>query len=167
MSPMDVVKQRRQLNLVSYKGNIDCAKNIIKHEGIRALYAGYTTTITMTVPYNAIYFPVYEVVREIMKKKQTNYADYNIITHLTAGAVAGVVAAAITNPLDVAKTRLQTQGDIGNNYKGMIDAMKQIGKQQGLSGYTRGIVPRMIFNAFSAGICWSTYEYLKYLLGAK
>lgn len=166
MSPVDVIKQRMQLNKVAYKGNIDCMKKIFRGEGIKAFYAGYTTTITMTIPYNAIYFPVYEIIREVMKKRQIDYYDYNIFTHIFAGAVAGVVAAAFTNPLDVAKTKLQTQGDLGNNYRGMLDALINIKHELGYAGYLRGIVPRMVFHSFSAGICWATYEYFKFILKA-
>jgi len=67
----------------------------------------------------------------------------------------------------VIRTRLQTQGDLGIVYKGMIDCMKNIYVTEGLFGFLRGIVPRMIFNSLSAGISWTTYEYLKYILGAE
>lgn len=70
----------------------------------------------------------------------------------------------MTNPLDVAKTRLQTQSDTGVYYNGMIDALKKIKAVEGWAGFARGIVPRMIFFSMAAGIQFGTYEYVKYAL---
>jgi hypothetical protein len=75
---------------------------------------------------------------------------------------AGATAAALTNPLDVAKTRLQTQSDTGVYYNGMRDVISHIKRTEGWTGFTRGIIPRMIFFSMAAGIQWGTYEYIKY-----
>lgn len=74
---------------------------------------------------------------------------------------AGIFAAALTNPLDVIKTRLQIQSDLGVYYKGMFDATKTIYKTEGLYAFSRGMVPRMLFHSMSASIVWGTYEYVK------
>lgn len=76
---------------------------------------------------------------------------------------AGAFAAALTNPLDVAKTRLQTQSDVGIYYKGMVHAFMSIKETDGIKGYAKGLGPRMIFHSMSAGILWGTYEYVKYV----
>jgi len=75
-----------------------------------------------------------------------------------------MLAGGITNPFDVAKTRLQTQGDIGTKYSGMFNTMSTIWKEEGLSGYLRGIKPRIALHSMSAAISWLTYEWMKYFL---
>jgi solute carrier family 25 iron transporter 28/37 len=166
LCPMDAIKQRRQLNVKQYSGTMHCARTVIKNEGIKALYAGYTTTVSMNIPYGAIYFPMYEMSKKFFNKlfKNENEDNHVAYVHTLAGGFAGVIASGITNPLDVAKTRLQTQGDLGVSYKGMMDAMYKIWIEEGAVGFMRGIGPRMMFNSMSAGICWTVYEYLKYFL---
>lgn len=164
ITPMDAVKQRRQLSLTAYRGTWHCLTTILKKEGIGALYAGYTTTLTMNIPFHSIYFNVYEFLRKQLTIEKNN-KEFSTQLHLAAGAGAGMAAAGITNPLDVAKTRLQTRGEINVHYKGMVNTLKQIWANEGVRGLSRGIVPRMIFHSFSAAILWTTYEYLKYCLG--
>lgn len=89
---------------------------------------------------------------------------YDLKLHLLGGAGAGVVASGFTNPFDVAKTRLQTQGDVGKRYGGMLDALRTIWKEEGIGGYARGMRPRMLFHATSGAICWGTYETVKHLI---
>jgi len=161
MTPADAVKQRMQLNVNPYRNIIHCILSVRQSEGIFALYAGYTTTITMSVPYNAIYFASYETIRKMLSKDLNEYSPF---TYCVAGGGAGSVAAAITNPLDVAKTRLQTQGETGRHYRGMLDALVTIWKTEGVAGYTRGIGPRVLFYSTSSAVCWSVYEYFKNLL---
>jgi solute carrier family 25 iron transporter 28/37 len=89
---------------------------------------------------------------------------YDLKLHLLGGAGAGVVASGFTNPFDVAKTRLQTQGDVGKRYGGMLDALRTIWVEEGIGGYARGMRPRMLFHATSGAICWGTYETVKHLI---
>jgi len=167
MTPMDVVKQRRQLNVKAYRGTWHCLKSVIRLEGFGALYAGFTTTIVMNIPFHSIYFNVYEFLRQHLKNRQEEKDSLAFSTqlHFVAGAGAGSAAAAITNPLDVAKTKLQTRGDLGYHYKGMIKTLSRIWVNEGIGGLTRGIFPRMLFHSFSAAILWTTYEYMKYCFG--
>jgi len=163
MTPLDVVKQKRQLNLKTYIGTFNCMRTVIAVEGFRALYAGYTTTLFMNIPFHAIYFNVYEFLRKLMYKSD----KFSPGVHFLSGAGAGSFAAGITNPLDVAKTRLQTQGDIGGrHYHGMFRTVYSIWIDEGIRGLSRGIFPRILFHSFSASILWTTYEYFKYILGA-
>lgn len=49
----------------------------------------------------------------------------------------------------------------------MVHAIVRIGKEEGPRAYFKGVVPRMFFHSLSGGICWTAYEYLKYILGAR
>jgi len=162
MTPMDAIKQRMQLGAREYHSLAHCTKSIIRNEGFSALYASYTTTLIMNVPYVAIYFASYESLRRVLKRGSEN--EFDPMAHCLAGGGAGMLAGALTNPFDVAKTRLQTQGDIGIKYKGMLNTMRTIWKEEGKNGYLRGLRPRIILHSTSAAISWLTYEWMKYLL---
>lgn len=69
------------------------------------------------------------------------------------GAAAGAIAAALTTPLDVCKTVLNTQQD-GAKAQGMRDAFKQVYRHGGITGYFRGLYARVLFQAPATGICW-------------
>lgn len=80
-------------------------RSIAKAEGVAALYVGLPTTLIMNIPYGCIMMPVNESVRKLVNPS----GGYSISASMIAGCAAGAVAAAGTNPLDVIKTRLQTQ----------------------------------------------------------
>lgn len=157
---------------------IHCLKHILRTEGVWSLYRGYTTTFLMNIPYASIYYASYESSKKLWRSFlesffpshfSTNHQTrYDTITHLLSGGVAGTLAGGITNPLDVTKTRLQVgeDGGHGKPYRGMMNTMKRIWKEHGWCGYLRGIKPRMAFHATSAAICWTTYEYVKFVLYA-
>lgn len=83
---------------------------------------------------------------------------YSPLTHVTAGGIAGAVAAAVTTPLDVCKTLLQTRGSSDDaairKARGMSDAFSIIWQRQGLAGFARGITPRILTNVPSNALCW-------------
>ena len=163
-TPMDSVKQRLQLGVKDYAGVWDCCKKTYRSQGFwRGFYSGYTTTLVMNVPYSGVYFSTYELLKRLMLKDEKEHSN---IVNCLAGGGAGVVSAAITNPLDVARTRLQTQLDIlsTRKYNNMHHAVKILWKEEGMRGLTSGIYPRMIFHSTSAAICWVTYEYMKRIL---
>ncbi|CAM8967308.1 unnamed protein product [Rhodiola kirilowii] len=164
-TPMDMVKQRLQLSSSPYKGVRDCVRRVFKEEGFRAFYASYRTTVLMNAPFTAVHFATYEAAKKgLMEVSPENASDESWVVHATAGAGAGALAAALTTPLDVVKTQLQCQGVCGcDRFKsGSIgDVVKTIITKDGYRGLLRGWLPRMLFHAPAAAICWSTYEAAK------
>lgn len=111
ITPMDVVKQRLQLKSSPYKGVMDCVKKVAMEEGIGAFYVSYRTTVVMNAPFTAVHFATYEAAKRGGMEVLPEIAgdEETLIVHATAGAAAGALAAAVTTPLDVVKTRLQCQ----------------------------------------------------------
>lgn len=161
-TPMDLVKQRLQLSNSPYKGVLDCVRRVIREEGFRAFYASYKTTVLMNAPFTAVHFTTYEAAkRALMEVSPDSANDERFVVHATAGAAAGALAAAVTTPLDVVKTQFQCQGVCGCDrfVSGSIrDVIRTIIKKDGYHGLLRGWMPRMLFHAPAAAICWSTYE---------
>lgn len=88
-----------QLRNSPYRSVMQCAKTVYAREGLTAFYVSYPTTLTMSVPFTAVQFSVYESLKSLINPD----GSYSPITHVTAGGLAGGVAAAVTTPLDVAK----------------------------------------------------------------
>lgn len=68
--------------------------------------------------------------------------------------MAGAVAAAVTTPLDVCKTVLNTQQG-GVRVQGMIHAFKIVYRYAGIRGYFRGLSARILYQMPATAICWS------------
>jgi solute carrier family 25 iron transporter 28/37 len=60
VTPLDVVKQRLQVQNSRYAGVMHCIRTVFATEGLRAFYASYPTTVAMNVPYQAVHFAAYE-----------------------------------------------------------------------------------------------------------
>ncbi|KAF2649615.1 mitochondrial carrier protein [Lophiostoma macrostomum CBS 122681] len=116
--PSEVLKTRLQLqgrynnphfnSGYNYRSTIDAARTIARSEGFGALFYGYKATLWRDLPFSALQFAFYEEERGLAKR----YVGSNniglpleILTAATAGGMAGVM----TTPLDVVKTRIQTQ----------------------------------------------------------
>ncbi|KAI4340329.1 hypothetical protein MLD38_025179 [Melastoma candidum] len=162
LTPMDMIKQRLQLHNSPYKGVLDCVRKVLREEKFRAFYASYRTTVVMNAPFTAMHFSTYEATKRcLMEVSPESMEDEGWVVHATAGAAAGALAAAVTTPLDVVKTQLQCQGVCGcDRLKtgSMRDVIKIIVEKDGYRGLMRGWMPRMLFHAPAAAICWSTYE---------
>lgn len=174
MNPCEVIKQRLQVYDSPYKGVFNCANHILRTEGITAFYRSFTTQLTMNIPFHCVHFLTYEFMRESLNPE----GGYNPKAHLWAGAAAGGIAAAVTNPLDVAKTLLNTQekgvvleASIKKSHAkkrlvvtGMFNALRTIHMLRGFKGYFRGMQARVIYQMPSCAISWSVYEFFKHYL---
>lgn len=164
MNPFDVIKQRMQLQGNNYTSVLNCARELYKNEGLRTFFVSYPTTLTMTVPFTAIQFATYEWAKKLLNPSDS----YSPLTHVVAGGCAGATAAALTTPLDVAKTLLQTRGcssdPIIRDAKGMGQAFKIIHQREGLRGFFRGLTPRIFTHMPSNALCWLSYESFRFML---
>jgi solute carrier family 25 iron transporter 28/37 len=195
MTPFDTVKQRMQLGY--YKNITDCFKTVIRKEGMGALYLSLPTTLALNIPYGMVMVAVNESAREYLNSGSNQVSLYS---SMIAGSLAGAISAAVTNPLDVIKTRLQTQylepmsfsaaipaecapvvnvhmssGSAvaesagtsilqNSKVKGAFQAARQIASEEGLRGFQRGIVTRMMVHAPAVAVSWTAYEAVKQAL---
>lgn len=116
--PSEVLKTRLQLqgrynnpffnSGYNYRSTWDACKTIARQEGFGALYSGYKATIFRDLPFSALQFAFYEQEQRLAKEwvDSPNIGlGLEIATATSAGGLAGV----LTCPLDVVKTRTQTQ----------------------------------------------------------
>ncbi|KAK4181804.1 mitochondrial carrier domain-containing protein [Triangularia setosa] len=116
--PSEVLKTRLQLqgrynnphftSGYNYKGTTDALRTIVRNEGASALFYGYGATLWRDLPYSALQFMFYEQ-GQAWARKWKDSRDIGWQLELLTGAAAGGLAGTITCPLDVVKTRLQTQ----------------------------------------------------------
>uniref|UniRef100_A0A3P9IV81 Solute carrier family 25 member 30 n=1 Tax=Oryzias latipes TaxID=8090 RepID=A0A3P9IV81_ORYLA len=86
------------------------------------------------------------------------------------GGLASVTAECGTFPIDLTKTRLQVQGQVGDRryreirYRGMLHAIMRIGREEGPRALYSGIAPAMLRQASYGTIKIGTYQSFKRLL---
>ncbi|GJC94050.1 Mitochondrial carrier protein [Colletotrichum higginsianum IMI 349063] len=116
--PSEVLKTRMQLqgrynnpyfkSGYNYRGTVDAARTIVRHEGLSALFHGYQATLYRDLPFSALQFMFWEQFHAWARTyKQSR--DVGVPLELLTGGLAGSLAGVMTCPLDVVKTRLQTQ----------------------------------------------------------
>lgn len=164
MNPVDVIKQRMQMLNSPFRSSLICARHIFKTEGIKAFYRSYFTQLAMNLPYQSLHFVTYELMQDLTNRQR----DYNPKAHMISGAVAGAIASAVTTPLDVCKTLLNTQEKLAlvavksDRVSGLANALKVIYKCCGLRGFFQGLEARVVVAMPSTAISWVVYEFFKY-----
>ena len=116
--PSEVLKTRLQLqgrfnnphfaSGYNYRGTFHALRSIVRHEGFGALFYGFKATIYRDVPYSALQFAFYEEAQKLAKAWVGSH-DLGLGLEILTGASAGCLAGVMTCPLDVVKTRIQTQ----------------------------------------------------------
>jgi solute carrier family 25 iron transporter 28/37 len=109
LTPMDVVKQRMQLG--AYRSIGDCLRQIWYYEGVGALYRSMPTTLAMNVPFGSVLVAVNESLKLHLGLDQPDRqkSGSTLPWYFFSAGCSGAIASAATQPLDVIKTRLQTQ----------------------------------------------------------
>nr|CAI5847228.1 unnamed protein product [Callosobruchus analis] len=104
--PIEVVKQRRQTQLDN-KSSLKIAFSAYKEDGIKkGLYRGFGSTIIREIPFSVIQFPILEYLKCTYRTRYKNNIPLESWEVAVCGSIAGGFSAAVTTPLDVAKTRI-------------------------------------------------------------
>ncbi|KAG0230350.1 hypothetical protein BGW42_001022 [Actinomortierella wolfii] len=104
-----------QRALLSESGSWNVAKDVVRRFGIRGLYQGGWVTILRDAPGYGVYFLGYEWLKRVLDVPNGETGGINTWKLLFAGGVAGTLSWASIYPLDVIKTRLQTQPHLVSN----------------------------------------------------
>lgn len=162
MVPKELITQRMQSGA---KGRSwDVLRRILEKDGILGLYAGYSATLLRNLPAGVLSYSSFEYLKAAVLSR-TKKSHLEPIQSIFCGALAGAISASLTTPLDVVKTRLMTQvhGEAVNNvaavmFGGVSSTVKQILKEEGWIGLTRGMGPRVLYSACFSAIGYFAFE---------
>nr|XP_022298968.1 S-adenosylmethionine mitochondrial carrier protein-like [Crassostrea virginica]XP_022298969.1 S-adenosylmethionine mitochondrial carrier protein-like [Crassostrea virginica] len=158
--PVEVVKQRAQASRFSSSAILS---ETLKTEGVRGLYRGYISTVLREIPFSFIQFPLWEYLKKTWSSIQGNPVDP--WQSSICGAFSGCVAAGITTPLDVAKTRIMLAETGSALSTGSITfAIKAVYRENGMRGLFAGTVPRMLWITVGGAIFLGVYDKAKLVL---
>lgn len=140
VSPLEVMKVRVQTG---------AAKNVLAacQQG-NLLGHGLSTQILRDLPFRILFLVSLDAIRQRGKEqgKQITPWKYSV----AAGAVAAT-AGAITNPVDVIRSRIMAQHmNSGKLYANWLHCAIRTVSQEGPQALFRGVVPRMVYLAVSA-----------------
>ncbi|XP_051139755.1 protein MITOFERRINLIKE 1, chloroplastic [Andrographis paniculata] len=162
MVPKELITQRMQAGAKGRSWEV--LLRILEKDGVLGLYAGYSATLLRNLPAGVLSYSSFEYLKAavLRETKQTNLEPYQSVV---CGAMAGAVSATLTTPLDVVKTRLMTQvhSEAMNKvaaamYGGVATTVKQILKEEGWIGFTRGMGPRVFHSACFSAIGYFAFE---------
>jgi solute carrier family 25 (mitochondrial aspartate/glutamate transporter), member 12/13 len=158
-NPIEVVKIRLQVAGEIQGERPKGAVAIVKELGFSGLYKGASACFLRDIPFSGIYFPLYGNLKKMLKKDGQEIGAFEV---LTAGSLAGAVAASMTTPIDVVKTRLQVQARQGQEtYSNILDCFIKIGKNEGWRAFWKGVLPRTCRSSPQFGVTLLTYEFLQ------
>lgn len=156
-------------------------KKIIDRGGIKSLWRGNGTSVLHRFPYSAINFFVYENMLKFLKATESietmtgsqlarrftagapppPTSNTKASTKFLAGATAGSTACICCYPLDLVRTRLTTELEGREHYRGMVDAFKKIYRAEGWIGFYSGLGPTLLVAVPNFAISYTVYGTLK------
>ncbi|KAL9631847.1 MAG: hypothetical protein Q9204_004045 [Flavoplaca sp. TL-2023a] len=194
ISPIEMFRTRMQAapagssGVGVFKETLLGLRNLVQAQGYTSLWRGLTLTMWRDVPFSGIYWWGYEAGRNRLRDLRYNPTAINQDSSLTsrpdenhtatfvdsflAGATSGAIAAIVTTPFDVGKTRQQVltddhqktsraraeRGPLKPEERSMPRFLYHIWKEEGSAGLFRGWAARCLKVAPACAIMISSYE---------
>nr|XP_051709336.1 probable mitochondrial glutathione transporter SLC25A40 isoform X1 [Oryctolagus cuniculus] len=173
ISPLELIRTKMQSKKFSYKELHQFVSKKVSEDGWISLWRGWFPTVLRDVPFSAMYWYNYEILKKWLCEKSGLY-EPTFMINFTSGALSGSFAAIATLPFDVVKTQKQTQLWTYETHKILFlylvsvplqmstwVIMKNIVAKNGVSGLFTGLIPRLIKIAPACAVMISTYEFGK------
>ena len=159
ISPINVLKTRFEVSGNNeYKSIYHATLSIKKKEGYRGFYRGIIATLIRDVPYSGIQYSIYTSILDIYAflSQKNRSSSQKVI--MFAGAVSSASAIMITYPFD--NIRVRYQFDQGQSI-GMYKLCEEIYMKEGIIGFYKGYLPRLLKKICSGALTWTIYEHIK------
>jgi len=141
VTPLDLVKCRRQVDPKLYKGNFEAWGKIGRAEGIRGIFTGWGPTFAGYSVQGAGKYGFYEYFKHLYSTivGEENAAKYKTSIFLTASASAEFIADVGLCPFEAVKVRMQTT--IPPAFTGTFQGISAITAKEGIGGLYKGLYP--------------------------
>ncbi|XP_029293819.1 mitochondrial thiamine pyrophosphate carrier [Cottoperca gobio] len=166
--PLDILRTRfaAQGETRVYRNLRHAVSTMWRSEGVLTFYRGLSPTLLAVFPYAGLQFFFYNVFKKLLTPPPKSGNAGGLLGSLLCGSGAGMISKTITYPFDLFKKRLQVGGfeaaraHFGQvrRYRGLVDCMAQIAKEEGVRGFFKGLSPSLVKAALSTGFIFFWYE---------
>ncbi|ODH25626.1 hypothetical protein ACO22_05197 [Paracoccidioides brasiliensis] len=141
VTPLDLVKCRRQVDAKMYKGNFEAWGKIGRAEGIRGIFTGWSPTFFGYSAQGAFKYGGYEFFKKFYGDLvgEEKARRWKTSLYLTASASAEFVADVALCPFEAVKVRMQTT--IPPFATGTFSGITHITAKEGIAGLYKGLYP--------------------------
>lgn len=118
------------------------------------------------VPFTVIQFPLWEAMKSWSLRRRRlqeslRLKDVSGAESAVYGSLSGAVAAALTTPLDVLKTRMM----LAKQRAPVFALTRQIWRDEGSQAFLSGIGPRTMWISIGGAVFLGSYQWASNLLG--
>lgn len=167
--PLDTLRTRfaAQGEPKVYRNLRHAVSTMWRSEGTLTFYRGLSPTLMAVFPYAGLQFFFYNIFKKLLAPRPEAGNSGGNLKSLVCGSGAGMISKTITYPFDLFKKRLQVGGfeaaraHFGQvrSYRGLLDCMVQIAKEEGFRGFFKGLSPSLVKAALSTGFTFFWYEF--------
>ena len=147
-------------------------------QGPKSFYRGLPLGLLGMFPYSSIDLTTYEYLKKFVTNRNAqkfhvsgddDEAQPGNFTTASIGAFSGAFGATAVYPLNLLRTRLQSQGTAihPQTYTGMWDVTVKTYKGEGIRGFFRGVTPNLLKVVPAVSITYVVYDNSKALLGLR
>jgi len=138
VTPLDLVKCRRQVDPTIYKSNLQAWRSIYKGEGIRGIFFGWSPTFVGYSFQGAGKYGLYEVFKNLYGDRLAPGMNKTVV-YLAASASAEFLADIALCPFEAIKVRMQTT--LPPFASTLREGMGKVVKEEGVAGLYKGLFP--------------------------
>ncbi|PHH51127.1 Mitochondrial carrier protein RIM2 [Ceratocystis fimbriata CBS 114723] len=166
----DTATKKGSASLRRYRNAFDCAAQVLRSEGISAMYKGMSASY-LGVAESTLQWMLYEEMKRRLALREMRIQARggertawdrvgDIMGKLSAAGGAKLVASIITYPHEVARTRLRQApaADGRPKYTGLVQCFKLVWKEEGFAGLYGGMTPHLLRAVPNAAIMFGIYE---------
>ncbi|XP_026780571.2 probable mitochondrial glutathione transporter SLC25A40 isoform X2 [Pangasianodon hypophthalmus] len=135
-----------------FNGTLDAFIKIVRMEGIKSLWSGLPPTLVMAVPATVIYFTSYDQLCAALRHRMGERSD---LAPLLAGAIARVGSATLISPLELIRTKLQSERQ---SYRELSAVIRSAVHTEGWLALWRGLGPTLLRDVPFSAMYWYNYE---------
>jgi solute carrier family 25 protein 38 len=127
---------------------------------LRKFWTGVTPSLLRSAPVAGIYFGSVDFLRYTESLSHSQYGGkYQLIHSFLIGTISRVVADTGTHPLNLIKTRFESDY---YSYNSVRDAVRIIYKEEGFFGLYKGLSATLIRDISYSGLYYALYTKIKY-----
>lgn len=168
--PTEVVKSRAQAK--QHPSSLSALMHILgqrRSHGFahvwRELYRGWSITVMREVPFTIIQFPLWESMKKwsLQQRQPPRPTEVTAAESAVYGAVSGAIAAGLTTPLDVLKTRMM----LSTTRQNVFALTSSIWRSEGGKVFFSGLAPRTTWISIGGAVFLGSYQWASNMLGSR